>query len=106
MTRMAFVALASCALAVALTGEAVPQELGGRPTLPNFCMGWERVCLRNCPAGDCTERCAQRRATCNKTGVFHFNAPGPRRYSSCEDRGLVISASGKMFRDIPGWKCR
>jgi hypothetical protein len=64
------------------------------------------VCLRTCRGGvDCSKECAQRRATCNQTGTFHFNSPGPRRYSSCEDRGLVVSASGKMFRDIPGWKC-
>ena len=94
----------SFAIAAAVTDQAVAQQ-GGRPTLPNFCMGWERVCLRTCRGGDCTAECAQRRAICNKTGTFHFNRPGPRRYSSCEDRGRVISSSGKMFRDIPGWKC-
>jgi hypothetical protein len=95
-------------MAAAVTGEAwgqTPASQGGRPTLPNFCMGWERVCLRTCKAGTCTAECAQRRATCNSTGTFHFNSPGPRRYGSCTDRGLVISSSGKLFRDIPGWKC-
>lgn len=84
-------------------GEALAQ--GARPTLPNFCMGWERVCLRTCRSGDCAGECNQRRAACNKTGSFHFNVPGPRRYSSCEDRGLVVSSSGKLFRDVPNWKC-
>jgi hypothetical protein len=103
-----FALLASGALVVALTGGAVAQQArqGRQPTLVNFCLGWESLCLRtSCQAGRCKEECAQRRATCNKTGVFHFNSPGPRRYSSCEDRGLVMSRSGRLFRDIPGWKC-
>ena len=108
MRKALYVALAAYVIVAATAGAALaqsPAQQGGRPTLPNFCMGWERVCLRTCRGGDCTGECAQRRAACNKTGSFHFNSPGPRRYGSCEDRGLVVSSSGKMFRDIAGWKC-
>jgi hypothetical protein len=105
---MGSAAFAAYALIVISAGASFAQGLaqqGGQPTLPDFCMGWERVCQRTCPSGDCTGECARRRAVCDQTGVYHFNEPGPRRYSSCADRGLVVSSSGKMFRDIPGWKC-
>jgi hypothetical protein len=108
MGRRACAALASSVLVVAAMGGAIAQQArqGGQPTLVNFCLGWESLCLRrSCQAASCKDDCKQRRATCNKTGVFHFNTPGPRRYSSCEDRGLVMSRSGQLFRDIPGWKC-
>jgi hypothetical protein len=107
MKKLACAAFVACGILAGAAGEVLAQaQEGGRPTLPNFCMGWERVCLRTCVGGrDCSGECASRRAACNKTGNFHFNIPGPRRYSSCEDRGLVVSSSGKMFRDIPGWKC-
>lgn len=51
-------------------------------TRVQFCSGWHDTCKRTCPAGvptaSCHAVCEGRLQSCESTGCYHFNNPGPR----------------------------
>jgi len=79
-------------LALAVLSLAPPAAAQSCPTNV-FCGGWRNVCLRTCPAGDCTAVCTQRYNACLSSGCFHFNSPGPRCKSNPADLKLTTACS-------------